>query len=360
MRTPLLALLVLALCALAADQPAEVRISIETYTGQFVDWSGQAAEEEPGVDQSTDLTVVFSTPENPPEGATASLAVPASLGHGAVLPLTVISVEDAEDGEGIGDDFEGGDVAGEDGDPWVEDVVDVPEGMPEMRIYYGQAAEPHVIQGFEWRMSELTGDPQLKNLLEILEGESNVQGNAYWWPDYEAGQTTNVAPDVQMAGEYALTTSFAGNAKVTVPAGVRALGPFEWLAPALNEPPDWGQPVTLRWRAPAGTRAVAVMVSGQTQEGDDVLWTSVRGEPVTMNGVELTTDQVDTYLAGGWLLPADTTSVTVPGGIFTDCGTMSITLTAWGPGAQNLESTPRAIVQTRSYFNIHVVAQGVG
>lgn len=344
---------------LASAQTDQLRFQVETYANRYLDWV-DADSDWGDWERSTDLSVYLRTVDPLPDDAVAYLSVPAQLGLGRRLTLTGLPPGDEgalqDELDAMGEDDPEVQTEGDAGDPG----LDVPDDDYLTTVHYGDDRPPVVLQGSTWQSSELVDDPLVRAKFQQQESITEAAGNVYWWPDNEVGQAATLEPGQDLGGTYLLTADFTGPARVAVPAGVRALEAFEWLGPDLDTPFDWGQPITLRWRTPAGARAVSIIVQGQTGDGNNIIWTSAQHAPVALNALDLTGDEADQLVAAGWLLAPDADAVTIPAGLFVDCPTISINLTAWGGGATNSYSNPQLSIQTRSYLGVHVMDQPVG
>ncbi len=227
------------------------------------------------------LTASYTHPKRAPEGATASLDVPAGLGVGPNVPVTIQNVQ--------GTDVSGG-----------SEVIRywgcgtaVPKGQPE-----------HI-------KSSHTGTGK------------TIQGGSSGTADYaRLGSITGKDP-----GAYLLKTSYAGNTPLTLTEAQEFLDPVAFTEPSAGPmvKADLSQPIKLSWTKVPRAVGYSLMASGTDKAtGKPCMWESIRDGQSTWYTMGTTAGA-----KAGKLLPADHVSCTIPAGIFEGSQMVSVMLIAY-------------------------------
>lgn len=134
--------------------------------------------------------------------------------------------------------------------------------------------------------------------------------------------------EARAAGRYTLHAGKLGETTLTLGEGQDFLEPLRILEPAAEQATvDATRPFALKWAPPPRTIGHAVVVRGKARDGRPALWETSRD--VHFACLSTSPQQA---LQEARLLPAEQTSCTVPGGIFS--GSITITVTAYSSEAR--------------------------
>lgn len=291
------------------------------------------------------LTIRLWSPGIAPEGATASVAVPAGLKQGPKLDLELYrpKPESGTTGEGSA--------------PGEFD----PDKIPEFTIkrYWGssETVKPGQPQIISW--GKLTPE-QARLMKEAARKAQKGQGGDYFYkPDWTTAywptkkQPGKIAADAKLPGNYALTTSYTGSIAIDVPANVDFPAAIEMTSPDLSEPPPFDSFIRFEWQPIPNLLGSHASIMGMEGKNTLVQWTSseVPDEFETMDAF-LQMAQVRDYVKKTIFMAGDRTSVTVPSGIFKDCDFVNMTMVGYGPGAALDKGQPLPRVQTKTTLTI--------
>jgi hypothetical protein len=276
----------------------------------------------------------FTTPDEAPTSASASLALPAGLGRPSPATLSVNQPREIPGGMARPlpiQMFAGG---GE----------TIPAGQP---------AESEVHRIFFGYLSRQMRAP------ESYEGAATVALPVA--PQRPAGVEPPAPPETTSAvGEYALQTSYAGNARFEIGAAHDFLDVIEVNLP--EQAPDFSKPLTLSWQKLPRAIGYRVRALAQKQlEGGratGVLWTSSRVLPKNVQD-EQVFDDTARAVRDGLLLNADTTNVTIPAGILSGVTSATFIVEAFGP-VKVAQGPPavRIIPMNERIFNLPFMPDG--
>jgi hypothetical protein len=252
------------------------------------------------------LMVTLTSPDKAPDGATAALDVPAGLGVGQTVDLALSRPGAMTGGRG-----------------------------PDMS---------HAKLDIYWGCGDTIGDGQPKSgpMNDVmrrfiqstgLRMNMRLDSTLASWP---TGRTmmSGLGADASAVGDYALHTSYCGNATFSVAANEDFLAPIDLLSPTGM--PDLDTAISLSWKSVPNAVGYQVLATGSKPAATGepqtmIMWFGSRNSPMDAmaNGKGLE----------GWLLPADATSCTIPAGIFK--GTMggAIMVSAVGK-SQSVDGNP--------------------
>jgi hypothetical protein len=248
----------------------------------------------------------FTTPDEAPENASATLALPAGLGRPSPAILRVGQPREIPGGMARPLPIEMYAGGGE----------TIPAGQP-------AASEVHRI--FFGYLSHQSRAP------ESYEGAATVALPVA--PQRPPGVEPPSPPETTSAvGKYALQTSYAGNAQFEIDAAHDFLDALQVNLP--EQTPDFSKPLTLTWQKLP--RAIGYRVRALAQKQPEggratgVLWTSSRVLPTNIQD-EQVFDDTARAVKDALLLNADTTSVTIPAGVLTGATSVTFIIEAFGP-----------------------------
>lgn len=236
------------------------------------------------------LTASYSHPKRAPEGATASLDVPAGLGVGPNVPVNVQNVQ--------GQDI---------------------------------SAQSEIIR--YWGCGETVPKGQPEHMKSSHQGTGKtIQGGSTGNADYtRLGSITGKDP-----GAYLLKTSYAGNTPITLGEAQEFLDPIAFTEPAggMMVKANLSQPIKLTWTKIPRVVGYSLMASGTDKAtGKPCMWEALKD------------GQSAWYVAGttagaksGKLLPPDHLSCTIPAGIFEGSQAVSVILIAYSADVRSAGS----------------------
>jgi len=287
------------------------------------------------------LEVRLWSPGIAPQGATASLAIPAGLKLGPKLDLTLYRPKPEESKGEV-------DLApGEGGTPpdftikryWGSSPT-VKPGQPEVTRWDGLTPEQKAAMRDQARKAE--------SMRSYFYKPDWTTG--YWPPEKKPG---TIAKDAALAGHYALTTTYTGNVEIDVPDKVNFLAPLELSSPDLEEAPDLAKPIAFRWKAVPNVLGYHMMIIGMQGKNTLILWTS--SEIKSDEGVQfdfMQMAEVAERVKSTAFMAPNRVDATVPAGIFRDCDIVFGTMIGYGPGAALAEGQPLPRVQTKTVLQM--------
>lgn len=234
------------------------------------------------------LTASYTHPKKAPQGATASLDVPAGLGIGPNVPVAISNPEGTD----------------------VSSQVEV--------IRY-------------WGCGATVGKGQPEHFKHKHEGTNKtIQSGSAGVGDYaKLGNITGQDP-----GAYLLKTSYAGNTPITFSEAQEFLDPVVFTEPSsMMAQVDLKGPVTLSWNKVPRAVGYSLMASGTDKAGKSCMWEATRDGQSAWYARGTTAGA-----KAGQLLPADKTSCTIPAGIFEGSQMVSVMLIAYSADARSAGS----------------------
>ena len=288
-----------------------------------------------------DLTVRLWSPGIAPDSATASLAVPDGLKLGPKLDLDLYRPKPEEGAAG-------GDAGGPAGN------------VQEMKIvrYWGSSAtvkpgQPEVI--------DFKGlSPEQQGMMRAGMAKMRRTTSYFYKPDWTTGywpaqnQPGAVEDDAALAGHYALTSSYTGNAELDVPADVNFLAPIEMSSPNLEEVINLGDAIVFKWSQIPNALGLHANVFGMNQDTHTItLWSSSEAKPDLGTHFDyLEMAEVRDLVGKDIVMKGDRADVTVPAGIFKDCDMVMFQMIGYGPGAATDKGQPLPRCQTKTTLTI--------
>ncbi len=236
------------------------------------------------------LTASYSHPKSAPTGATASLDVPAGLGVGPNVAVTIQNVK-------------GTDVS----------------AKSELIRYWGCGE------------SVLKGQPEHLKHQHVGTGKTHVGGSSGTADYAKLGSITGKAP-----GAYLLKTSYAGNTPITLGEPQEFLEPVAFTAPSttMMAQVDLSKPVKLAWSKVPRAVGYSLMASGTDKAtGKPCMWEALKDGQSSWYTMGTTAGA-----KSGKLLPPDHLSCTIPAGIFEGSPTVSVILIAYSADVRSAGS----------------------
>ncbi|HET6383635.1 MAG TPA: hypothetical protein VFJ58_09610 [Armatimonadota bacterium] len=326
--------LLLGLASLAAARPAAAADSTVnvTITTMKISLPGMAnlhlppGIHIPALDRLTkpqrNLAVSVVSGGTAPDDATATLDVPAGLGVGQTVTLGLLRPGKL-----------GAEVAG--------------AAPRNIQVYWGSG--PTVGAG-QPKQLDLSGAALQRYLRMARPGQrGSPDSTLAVWPSGQGRMPQMLTENADPTGDYALHTSYAGNASFHIGADQTFLPAVEVTPPQGK--PDLTAPITVNWKPVAGALGYQVMAFGadgnpQQDNSKIIMWFASKTIPFDAGKDLMSGDPADGVKAGV-LLPPEATSATVPAGIFNGLPFVSLTVTALGP-TKLVAGTPSVRVSTSS------------
>lgn len=285
------------------------------------------------------LSVRLWSPGIAPEHATAALAIPEGLKLGAKLDLQLYRPKPGQ----------------------VEEGGDGPNGAASgefsIKRYWGSS--PTVKDG-QPEIVDLKGlTPEQQKAVRAQARQGRAAASYFYKPDWTTGywptdeQPGRVARDAELAGHYALTTSYTGQIAIDVPDSVGFLDPIALNSPDLKEAVALDKPIVLRWKAIPGALGLHARIMGMVGRSTLIIWDSseVRGDPGLRDDF-MQMAEVRDLVAKTIFMPGSAVDVTVPIGIFKDCDMVFMQMVGYGPGTALASGQPLPRVQTRTSLQV--------
>lgn len=173
---------------------------------------------------------------------------------------------------------------------------------------------------------------------------------AYWTNN----QTQLAEGDTKAEGTYTLTTNYAGGAMVTLDSEQNNLAPINVTNLTRNF--NLGKAITIKWDKIPNVKAYYVCAYG----GNDnkvINWNSSVKKDIAIDpdSTAFTADQIKKYIDDKVLLPADTTSCTIPAGVFKDSMGAIATIVAIGKDTVQTKDDVETRVLVRSKADISFI-----
>ncbi len=180
-----------------------------------------------------------------------------------------------------------------------------------------------------WGSSETipSGQPKIEDTAS--DASDTQQGGSFaYWPIGYSGEKVP-GPDSKLAGKYSLTSNYCGETSITLDNQQSFLEGINLIAP--NEKADTAKPIKIIWKKIP--RAVGYIVNAfGGNDKESIYWTSC-SDPDKASEIEttpITKEMSASYLSKKLLLKPDTTSCTIPAGIFKGATNIMLTVTAVG------------------------------
>jgi hypothetical protein len=173
---------------------------------------------------------------------------------------------------------------------------------------------------------------------------------AYWPPD----NTKPLASDVSAAGEYTLTTNYAGKGSVTLDKAQDFLPTI--VIDNVRTKADLAKPFKFSWKPVEGALAYLVMATGGSGL-ETVTWSSSADPDALTDDITyrpVPKDELDKLLEKKVLLAPNATTCTVPAGIFTSSRTVLLTVLAVGADKVETKDGIESRVVVRSIVSMPV------
>lgn len=292
------------------------------------------------------LTVRLWSPSLAPAEATASIVPPAGLKQGPRLNLELYRPKPDQTEE-----------EGASGTPGA------PGQMPgefTVKRYWGssetvKAGQPQVTT-FSWA----TLTPEQKATMRRMQERSRQRASYFYKPNWTTGywptqgQPGAIAKDAALPGDYALTTSYAGNVTLTAPDTVNFLAPIELDSPKLDKAPSLTEALRFHWQPIPGALGLDAQIMGMVGNNTLILWSS--SEVPTMafdaGGDYLQMAEVRARVESTEFMAGTRQDVTAPAGIFKDCDIVNFSMVGYGPGIARDDTEPLARLQTKTTLRI--------
>ena len=224
-----------------------------------------------------------------------------------------------------------------------------------IKIYWGSSdtvrpGQPKVIK---WE--GLTAEQ--KSAMKKQSSSANARGSYFYKPDWTTGywptskQLGKVADTASLVGDYAVTTSYAGNVAIAAPPNVDFLAPIDLMTPKFDKPVPLDSVIPLSWRLIPNALGLHAMIIGMEGRNTLILWTSSEAYREDLMGIDwgfLEMAKVRELVDATVMMKGDRTSATVPVGIFKNCDMAMLTMVGYGPGAALDSGQPLPRIQTKT------------
>jgi|GEM_PF-687952 len=229
-----------------------------------------------------------------------------------------------------------------------------------IKIYWGSSAtvrdgQPKIIK---W------GDvsPDQKAAMSKRAKEMQAKGyNSYFYkPNWTTGywptktQPGKIAKDASLVGKYTLNTSYTGNVSIEAPSNVEFMDPIEMSSPDLEESVPLDKAIEFKWTAIKNALGLNASIFGMEGEDTMIIWTSAEVFNDSIMGDQgfMQMADVEKNVKKQLFMKGNTTTVTVPIGIFANCKMPMFMMAGYGPGAALEEGQPLPRIQTKTSLNI--------
>jgi hypothetical protein len=287
------------------------------------------------------LTVRLWSPSIAPADATASIAPPAGLKQGSKLDLDLYRPEAGQTSDTSGDtNFD---------TSKMKDYT--------IKIYWGSSptvkpGQPKIIKFGDLTPAQI--DEMRKRAAEMRRQSSTSYfykpdwTTAYWPSKNQPGQ---IAKDASLVGTYALTTNYCGNVNIDAPSNVDFLAPIEITQPSLDTKLDLTGALAFQWQPIPNLLGSYAMITAMEGQDTIILWYSSEVYDQASMGLNwgyLEMAQVKDLVQKTVMMPGDSTSVTVPAGIFANADFASMMMVGFGPGSALDQGQPLPRIQTKT------------
>jgi hypothetical protein len=287
------------------------------------------------------LSVRLWSPGIAPDDASASLAIPAGLKLGPKLDLKLYRPKPVE-GEG--------DEPTAPGAPKLSEMT--------IKMYWGSS--PTVKPGQPEVIEFKTLSPEQKALIRSSQMQMRRTASYFYKPDWTTGywpggnQPDPVEEEAALTGHYALTSTFAGNVEIDVPANVNFLAPIDLSSPKLDKAVKLEDPIAFKWAAIPNALGLYANVIGISQDAKTItMWCSSESKPdMAVSFDYLQMAEVKDLVQKQIVMPGDRTEVTAPAGIFKDNDIVMGQMIGYGPGAALAEGKPLPRVQSKTTLRL--------
>lgn len=215
-------------------------------------------------------------------------------------------------------------------------------------------AQPQTAQKTYWGCGETPAEGQPR--LSPPKPESARTGDVSFasWP---TARRDTLPDSAKAAGVYTLETSYAGATAVTLGEEQEFLPPVQLAVEASSL--NFSKAMEVKWKPVAGAAGYLVTAFGGNEK-ETIHWTS-SSDPDKSAGLEdraLTEDALKSLLEEKIILAPETTSCTIPEGIFSGAKGGVITIIAFGRDKVQERNSIQTQVLVRSQLTIPVMAAG--
>ena len=300
------------------------------------------------------LNVRLWSPGIAPDSATATLAIPNGLGLGDKLDLSLYRPQPANPTGGGG----GGGGGGESGPP--------PDFT--IKIYWGSSPTVQPGQPKVYEFNKLTMDQQMEmgSHMRSVTSAMSMGGGAHggggaggnyfykdgWTTGYWPGDTNQpkIGDTASLSGTFNLNSSYTGNVSIDTDAGVDFLPAIEMSSPDLGTKPNLTQAIPFQWSPLGSAIGQYATIIGMQGKNTLIIWSSASnfGDQILGDTDFMQMADVKANVANNVFMPGDTTSMTVPAGIFADADFALFNMVAYGPGSAKDGTQPVPRIQTKS------------
>ncbi|MCX6344856.1 MAG: hypothetical protein NT018_07260 [Armatimonadetes bacterium] len=221
--------------------------------------------------------------------------------------------------------------------------VTVPEGLKvgpfvKLRVEFPKPAPATAVKPADsskmktkiyWGGSETipSGQPKIEDAASDT-SDTQQSGSFAYWPIGYSGEKVP-GPNSKLAGKYSLTSNYCGETSITLDNQQSFLEGINLIG--LGDTVDTAKPIKISWKKIP--RAVGYIVNAfGGNDKESIYWTSC-SDPDKASEIEtspVTKDVTASYLSKKLLLKPDTTSCTIPAGVFKGSTDIMITVTAVG------------------------------
>lgn len=291
------------------------------------------------------LNIRLWAPLIAPPNATATVTPPAGLNQGPRLDLELYRPEPREPGE-----VEEGEIQLPGGE--------IMPGRFVIKTYWGSS--PTVRPGqpdeqvIEWEAMSVEDRARLREQAEqaMAGGEYFYKEGwttAYWPTERQPG---TIAEDDSLHGTFTVDSTYAGNVSIDVPDTVDFLAPVQLTSPDMAEGPELTEPIVFRWQPIDNVLGFFVRAMGMKGREEMIQWFCSEVKPDEIPEDEfMQMADVRRLVQEQIMIPGNSTTVTIPAGIFEGCEFVNYEIIGYGTGTALEDAQPRPRVQTRTVMS---------
>lgn len=290
------------------------------------------------------LTMDLTSTKEASKSSTAECAIPEGLKLGPKLDLAI--------------DLPGEDISTPPGTPG--DGSSKYES-PEFKIkYYWMCAEtvpsgePKILD-FEKMTTEMPAmKAQMNKAMRSAQLRAGDDGSHAYWPNIE--DKNPIKDKSQHApGSYKLTTNYCGGTDITLDKTQDFLAPIDLTSPGKKI--DLTKTIQVEWKAVPNALAYILSAFG-SKDKELIMWTSSGDPNITADYTNqpVSPEEVKKLIEKGIFLPPTKTSCRIPAGIFKDCQSPILTVTAIGTDKVQDKDGIKTQVTVRSTATVMLTA----
>jgi len=221
----------------------------------------------------------------------------------------------------------------------------VPLPKPETKT---ESANKTVYKNY-WGSSETipSGQPSVSLSSALPATQDNYASAAIWPVSKKTHDVITIPETASAVGNYKLTTNYAGDTSVALGSEQDFLAPIALTD--IGSSVDLEKPIKIEWaKVPNALAYFVVAYGGNTIE--TITWTagSQAGADLDVDNTTFSCEEITKLIADKTLLPADTTTATIPAGVFKDSSSVMLIVTAIGTDKVQEEAGIKTQVIVRS------------